>query len=208
MADAGILAWYYKLLYYLWRPVIGIRERDLSMGPKADLADAKNVIVPKCDPFWVPLGSPRTNANSAPTKSFTPPFPSYPSGHATFGAACFEIVRNFYGFDANTPDTISLEFVSDELNGNSRDSYFGQRTRHVRRFDSLIELLYENAVSRIFLGVHWRFDGTSVHRPSDVIGDTRNVGGVPLGRAIAIDIFNAGMPKTGGTCAPIVRAIA
>ena len=37
--------------------------------------------------------------------------------------------------------------------------------------------MWENSVSRIYLGVHWRFDG--IPRSA-----TQNVGGVPLGLAI------------------------
>jgi vanadium chloroperoxidase len=33
MADAGILSWEQKYIHDLWRPVVGIREHDPSMGP-------------------------------------------------------------------------------------------------------------------------------------------------------------------------------
>ncbi len=53
MGDAGILAWDDKYDYDVWRPVLGIREHDASMGPAApapgDSIDAD------CDPEWRPL---------------------------------------------------------------------------------------------------------------------------------------------------------
>lgn len=72
---------------------------------------------------------------------FTPPFPSYPSGHATFGAAVCRILERFYG-----RDDVSFSATSDELPG---------VRRWYRGFSQADE---ENALSRIYLGVHWIFD--------------------------------------------------
>ena len=88
MADAGILAWDQKYLYDFWRPVLGILEHDLSMGPAGQ---GTNNIDNDCDPGWLPLGAPNTNKTGA--KNGTPPFPAYPSGHATFGAAALHMTR-------------------------------------------------------------------------------------------------------------------
>jgi vanadium chloroperoxidase len=219
MADAGILAWYHKLCYYLWRPVIGIREADGSLGP---VARSNTNIGDIADPFWTPFGSPRTNEIGPSVKSYTPPFPSYPSGHATFGAAAFQIVRRFYNYETDAPDQIAFEFVSDELNGNSREPTGGRRTRHFRRFNSLADAIYENSVSRVYLGVHWKFDGlnTDINDSVQLLNEwgagTLTIGGVPLGLAVADDIFENGMTmpdpanakcseivedRTGGDCA-------
>ena len=94
MGDAGILAWDQKYLHNLWRPVLGVREHDPSMGPATATAAAFDS---DCDPSWLPLGAPASNSTDA---NFTPPFPAYPSGHATFGAAAFHTVRLFYGVPA------------------------------------------------------------------------------------------------------------
>jgi vanadium chloroperoxidase len=55
--------------------------------------------------------------------------------------------------------------------------------------------MYENAVSRVFLGVHWRFDGLLVDKASDILkpAKLKNTGGVPLGRRIAQDIWKNGI---------------
>ena len=101
MADAGISAWESKYAYQYWRPVTGIRAGDTDGNPSAFR-----------DPNWYPVGAQATNTHGP---NFTPPFPAYPSGHATFGGALFEILRKFW--PNNTPFT----FVSDEYNGKNRD---------------------------------------------------------------------------------------
>ncbi len=97
MGDAGILAWNQKYVHNFWRPVLGIREHDKSMGAAGM---ANNDIDDDCDTDWLPLGAPSTNSYNEETKvgkkNFTPPFPAYPSGHATFGAGALQITRLFY----------------------------------------------------------------------------------------------------------------
>ena len=193
MADAGILAWDEKYKYEFWRPVLGIREHDRSMGPAATEAD--NDISNDCDTSWLPLGAPLTNRLG---KNFTPPFPAYPSGHATFGAAAFHITRLFYN-DANKErrDDLfdGLDFVSDEFNGVNTDNKGTVRPRHRRNFRrGLWQMIEENGRSRVDLGVHWVFDAFAVDNDGDPDLD-RNIGGVPLGLRIAQDIFQAGGGK-------------
>jgi vanadium chloroperoxidase len=206
MADAGIAAWYYKYHYQLWRPVLGIREHDDSFHmkgppntPDASKPNPTLILHRRCDPFWTPLGAPRTN--EVGKLSFTPPFPAYPSGHATFGAAAFEIVRLFLGVPPNSADTISFDLISDEMNGRSLDSDGSFRGRHLRRYPSLLDAMFDNALSRVFLGVHWRFDGLgqNVTNASKILTDNSNIGGIPVGRKIAQDIFNGGMTHAGGS---------
>ncbi len=189
MADAGILAWDQKYIHDFWRPVVGIREHDQSMGPAATVAG--NDISDDCDGSWLPLGAPATNTQN---KNFTPPFPAYPSGHATFGAAALHMTRLFYGVTDHLPDTLfnGLDFVSDEFNGINRDNHGTVRPRHVRNFpNGLWQMIEENGRSRVYLGVHWIFDAFAVkiNGKPDL---TKNIGGVPLGLTIAEDIFNCG----------------
>ncbi|KAF1980947.1 acid phosphatase/Vanadium-dependent haloperoxidase [Aulographum hederae CBS 113979] len=161
MADAGIFAWQEKYCFEFWRPLSGVRE---GLGPYTD-------------PFFLSLGAPETNSNQI---SFKPPFPAYPSGHATFGAATFQAMRLYYKardnlpFAADEEDNISFTFVSDEMNGVNRDlrqpydptrpieDQVGTvRTRVERNFPSLWHAIFDNALSRIWLGVHWRFDAAA-----------------------------------------------
>jgi vanadium chloroperoxidase len=214
MADAGILSWDQKYIYNLWRPVIGIREHDTSMGMALNAA---NNVSDDCDSSWLPLGAPATNsmnpsfqvqAASFPSnqaivgrfKNFTPPFPSYPSGHATFGAAAFHITRLFYGVAPGdkSPDNLfsNLDVVSDEFNGVNQDNRGTTRSRHLRNFPGgLWNMIEENGRSRVYLGVHWVFDAFGVHNNGS-LDLTRNIGGVPLGLKIAEDIFASGMSKS------------
>jgi hypothetical protein len=190
MADAGILAWDQKYFHNLWRPVVGIRQHDPSLGP---LAVAGNLVDADCDAGWLPLGAPKTNEPGI--KNFTPPFPAYPSGHATFGAAAFHITRLFFGVAKGNTDADNLfdglSFVSDELNGANTDNRGALRPRHLRGFPAgLWQMIEENGRSRVYLGVHWVFDAFAVDGNNQV-DLTRNVGGVPLGLKIAEDIFGA-----------------
>lgn len=194
MADAGIAAWYYKYVYQLWRPILGIREYDDSFWYNGDRVS--HGLHPLCDPWWVPYGAPRTNEPGR--RNFTPPFPAYPSGHATFGAAAFECVRRFFGVAANADDTIFFDFVSDELDGRAIAEDGSFRGRHRRHHASMLQGMFDNSVSRLYLGVHWRFDGLGkdVKKPGDILTDTSKVGGVPLGRTIAHDIFDNRMKRS------------
>ena len=141
MADAGVAAWEAKYFYNYARPVTLIREADLDGNP--------NTIA---DPTWRPLGAPADNGGG---DNFTPPFPAYVSGHATFGGAVFETLRNFYG-----TDNISFTFLSDELNGKTIDQFGQVRAVRPRHFDTLSQAEEENGQSRIYLGIHWAYDKT------------------------------------------------
>jgi hypothetical protein len=205
MADAGILAWDQKYIHNFWRPVVGIREHDDSFGPAAPQAD--NDINNDADPQWLPLGA--QNTNRVGSKNFTPPFPSYPSGHATFGAAAFHVTRLFYGQggtldgtggNALKKDTLfnGLDFVSDEFNGVSVDVRGTVRPRHRRNFpDGLWNMILEISLSRVYLGVHWVFDGFLKNTVAAIKKKTggKYSGGVPLGLVIAEDVFTFGNGK-------------
>ncbi len=190
MGDAGILAWDDKFRHDFWRPVVGIREHDTSMGSTGVAATALD---DDCDPFWLPLGAPRSNEPGA--DNFTPPFPAYPSGHATFGAAALQVTRRFYGVSADGPDTLAdgLGFVSEELNGVTVDTHGVVRPRHVRAFpDGLWQMIEENGRSRVYLGVHWVFDAFAVDS-TGAMDLTQNIGGVRLGLDVANDLWTSGL---------------
>jgi hypothetical protein len=149
MAEAGMSSWDSKYYYDLWRPITGIRESDPGTGPTGAGDGNPNTIG---DPTFKPLGAPASNLMGP---NFTPPFPAYPSGHATFGGAIFQILRRFYG-----TDHIGFTFVSDEFNGITRDNTGNVRPYIPRHFSRLSQAEEENGQSRIYLGIHWSFDKT------------------------------------------------
>ncbi|NOT49162.1 MAG: phosphatase PAP2 family protein [Acidobacteria bacterium] len=149
MADAGTSSWESKYFYCTWRPVRGIRESDPGPG-RFSWGDGNPATV--ADPNFKPMGAPASNLSGP---NFTPPFPSYPSGHATFGGALFQTLRDFY-----RTDNIPFTFVSDEFNGVTLDNQGNPRPLMPRTFASLSQAEEENGQSRIYLGIHWSFDKT------------------------------------------------
>jgi membrane-associated phospholipid phosphatase len=150
MADAGIASWESKFHYQIWRPVTAIRESDEGTGPTGAGDGNGNTAG---DGTFTPLGAPASNLTGP---NFTPPFPTYPSGHATFGGALFEVLRSFYG-----RDDIAFSFMSDEFNGVTRGSDGQVRPEQVRHFASFSAAEDENGQSRVYLGIHWSFDKTA-----------------------------------------------
>ena len=139
IADATIQCWADKYTHVFWRPILGIRFGDQDGNSRTE-----------GNPKWVPLGAQASNTRNS---NFTPNFPSYTSGHAVLGAAGMSAIRSFYG-----TDRIAFTFVSDELNGFTRGSDGQVRPRVPRSFISLTQAIRENAESRLYLGIHWRFD--------------------------------------------------
>jgi PAP2 superfamily/Vanadium chloroperoxidase N-terminal domain len=152
MADAGLACWEAKYREEFWRPVTGIRQGNNDPNP--------NTVG---DPNFIPLGSPASNTNGP---NFTPPFPAYTSGHATFGSALFQALRRFYRTDA-----ISFSFISDEFNGVTRDNQGNVRPVVLRNFATLSAAEEENGQSRIYLGIHWRFDKTEGIKQGRLVGN-------------------------------------
>ena len=71
----------------------------------------------------------------------TPPFPSYTSGHATNSAAAAEVMTHWFGDNLSFTDTSLLEF--------------GIKNREVKSFRAAAQ---EAAMSRLYGGIHYRFD--------------------------------------------------
>ncbi|MEO0586964.1 MAG: vanadium-dependent haloperoxidase [Planctomycetota bacterium] len=148
MADAGIVAWNSKFEHDLWRPVTGIRDADLDGNPLTEaVAD------------WTPLGAP----DGEDLTGFTPPFPTYLSGHATFGGALFGTLIEWYGTDdiAFTLESEELLFLLDPDNADLLAAYgLDGLTDAERTFASFSEAMAENGRSRVYLGIHWNYDDT------------------------------------------------
>jgi hypothetical protein len=137
--DANIACWNSKYTYNVERPDTYI----------------KRVI----DPTYKPnLNNPITG-----DVGFTPPFPAYPSGHGTMGAAGAEALASVFGYSYSMTDRCHL----------GRTEFEGVP----RTFGSFYEMAQENAWSRVLLGVHWRMDADEAMRFGTTIG--RKVNALP-----------------------------
>jgi hypothetical protein len=71
----------------------------------------------------------------------TPPFPSYTSGHSTISAAAAEVMTSIFGDEMNYTDTSLLEF--------------GIANREFKSFRAAAQ---EASISRLYGGIHYKFD--------------------------------------------------
>ncbi len=174
MADAVIAAWDVKFEADLWRPITAIRADAAHDDDDPDTVE---------DPDWTPLGAPDGDPGTS-AGDFTPPFPAYTSGHATMGGAVFKALELFYGSnDFSVADaTIGVDPVTDQFILTSEEMTGSASSRAYVRFTQTVPLDLgsedspegENATSRVYLGIHWLFDGTD---------------GIALGNAVAKDVM-------------------
>jgi hypothetical protein len=190
MADAGIVCWEAKYRYKPWRPVLGIPHAAINPDPHWRPFGS-----PRTNPPQFALGSdseirltaqsmlgggygvPQRVKDALPyhQAAFTPNFPACPSGHATFGSACFHVLMRVRaecaGRDAGRLDR-SMPFVSDELNGLSIDNFRNEPRAHLPISYSHVEqMIKDNDRSRVHLGVHWHFDCVAGSRSGAKIAD-------------------------------------
>ena len=114
--------------------------------------------------FWRPVtaihaGASDGNPATAPDPTWqpfivTPPFPENISGHSTFGAAAATVLARFFG-----TDNVAFTSSSDALPG------------VVRHFPTFSSAAIENAVSRVYGGVHFRFSNQDGLAAGAAIGE-------------------------------------
>jgi hypothetical protein len=141
MADAAILAWdaKYQTELDLWRPDTAIQLATLDGNPDTT-----------ADPLWAPLSATYGGAH------FSPPFPAYVSGHATFGAAHGRVLANFFGTD-DKPFDLGTE-----------DPFAPGVKRSYTKFSDAAR---ENGLSRVYLGVHYRWDADMAYPAGTRLAD-------------------------------------
>jgi hypothetical protein len=127
--DAMVACFDSKYFYDYWRPVTAIRLADTDANRHTD-ADAN----------WAPL-------------VFTPPFPSYPSGHASFGGAARRVLQRVFGKDGHAI-TLTSALVPDV----------------VLHYTSWKQITDDIDSARIYGGVHYRFDQEEAARQGRQIG--------------------------------------
>jgi len=84
----------------------------------------------------------------------TPPFPSYTSGHSTISAAAAEVMTSWFGDHLSFIDTSSLEF--------------GIQSRRIESFRLAAK---EAGMSRIYGGIHFRFDNVEGNKTGTKLGE-------------------------------------
>jgi hypothetical protein len=96
---------------------------------------------------WLPLSADRDGNPS------TPCFPAWVSGHATFAGAWAGVMKRYFGSD-EIPGGPFAATTEDPHAATEPDG-----TAKSRTFSSFSAAARENALSRLYLGVHYRFDG-------------------------------------------------
>jgi hypothetical protein len=128
--DGAVACFESKYHYNFWRPITAIREAGTD-GNRKTTDDAN----------WLPL-------------VFTPPFPTYPSGHAAFGAAARVVLEHLFGEHGHAI-TLTNPAVPDV-------------TLHYSTFKAITDDIDD---ARIFGGVHYRFDQEAGARQGRRVGE-------------------------------------
>lgn len=167
LADAGVAAWHakYETPIDLWRPESAINLDDDGNAETA------------ADPSWRPLSKNRGG------QSFSPPFPAYVSGHATFAGAWAKVMSFWFRGDAMTFDAGTEDPHAQGV---------------IRRFGSFSSAARENALARLWLGVHYRWDAEQGLATGDKVAD--HVTAHHLGMNTATDWVSFGTAYNKDTC--------
>jgi hypothetical protein len=127
--DAMVVCFDSKYFYDYWRPVTAIRLGHTDGNRRTD-----------ADPTWTPF-------------VFTPPFPSYPSGHASFGGAARRVLERVFGKDG-----LAITLASPEV------------PDVVLHYGSWKQITDDIDDARIYGGVHYRFDQEEAARQGRKVG--------------------------------------
>lgn len=133
LSDAGVRCWGEKYRFNCLRPIDYIRE---NMN----------------DPTWNTVMCPDGSGGY-----YTPNFPTYPSGHASFSAAASIILENTFGSN----------YTFTDRSHEGRTEFRGTP----RTFNSFRDMALENAYSRVPLGVHFQSDSDAGTHIGFIVGD-------------------------------------
>lgn len=136
----------YKMLDILMKVGIALNDAGvLAWNAKYfyDIERPETYIQRTINPSWTPLHD-------------SPSFPSYPSGHSIFGGAASTILT----------DALGDHFKMTDESHKSKQLLVGPP----RSFNSFEEMANENALSRMYLGVHYRSDCEEGLRLGKIIG--------------------------------------
>jgi membrane-associated phospholipid phosphatase len=140
--DSYISSFENKFHYNHWRPFTAIRWADNDGNPAT-----------AADPDW-------TN-----THRHTYPFPSYPSAHGTACAAAMTVIAETFG------ERRAFTMTTTAVNEAGPMSPMIPMDPPTRSFDSFSAAAMECALSRVYLGIHFRYDSLEGNRLGKEIGN-------------------------------------
>jgi hypothetical protein len=142
LMDAYISVFDNKFFYNHWRPFSAIRWAEHDGNPDT-----------------------RPEADWNNTHRHTYAFPSYPSAHGTACAAAMTVFADTFGdaryFKMSTPQVTAAGPMSGKIS----------MKPPTRAFDSFSDAARECALSRLYLGIHFRYDSLEGNRLGTRIGD-------------------------------------
>lgn len=113
-------------------------------------ADQDGSLETQGDPTWIPLLK-------------TPPFPSYTSGHSTFSGAASAVLTHLFGSHVTF-------YSQSDGHGAAEQRPLDPSQIVTRHFTSFSQAAEEAAQSRIFGGIHFRFDDLAGRNLGEQIG--------------------------------------
>jgi hypothetical protein len=139
--DAYVNVFDNKFHYNHWRPYTAIRWAEHDGNPQTDP-----------EPTW-------TN-----THGHTYAFPSYPSAHGCASAAAREVLADTFGADTSFVMSTPRVDLAGPLSGKI------EMDPPTRSFSGFREAALECALSRVYLGIHFRYDSIEGNRLGARIG--------------------------------------
>ena len=141
--DAYVNVFDNKFHYNHWRPYTAIRWADNDGNPETEL-----------DTGWNNL------------HKHTYAFPSYPSAHGTASSAAMTVLAHTLGKGNDYAFTMTTEEVE-------KAGPFSEKVSMIpptRSFDSFSQAGLEASMSRVYLGIHFRYDSEEGHKLGNSIG--------------------------------------
>ncbi|MGH1366348.1 MAG: vanadium-dependent haloperoxidase [Calditrichia bacterium] len=142
--DAYINVFNNKFHYNHWRPYTAIRWAENDENPDT-----------KADTEWNNL------------HEHTYAFPSYPSAHGTASTAAMTVLASTLG----KGNTYSFTMTTEEVDKAGPFSEKIEMEPPFRTFNSFSEAGLEASMSRVYLGIHFRYDSEEGHRLGAEIGN-------------------------------------
>jgi hypothetical protein len=145
--DAYVSVFYNKFHFNHWRPYTAIRWAAHDENPDTEP-----------EPEWNNL------------HKHTYAFPSYPSAHGTASAAAMAVLANTLG----TGDQYSFTMTTEEVDKAGPFSGKIKMEPVTRSFTSFSQAGLEASMSRVYLGIHFRYDSVEGNNLGGLIGEYVN----------------------------------